>query len=51
MKRASGLVANSVGIMIIKNNRVENVNVIGTSDLGELFGNAGDGLVQEKQYI
>ena len=47
-KRASGLVANSVGAgMIIKNNHVENVDVIGTSDLGELFGNAGAGLEQE----
>ena len=27
--------------MTIKNNHVENVVVIGTSDLGELFANAG----------
>ena len=46
-KRASGLVANAVKGMTIKNNHVENVDVIGTSDLGELFAHAGADLVQE----
>lgn len=46
-KRASGLVANAVKGMTIKNNHVKNVDVIGTSVLGELFAHAGYDLVQE----
>lgn len=38
-KRSAGLVANVLGGSVIKNNKVENVEVIGALDLGEIYSN------------
>lgn len=38
-KRSAGLVANVLGSSVIKNNKIENVEVIGALDLGEIYSN------------
>lgn len=46
-KRASALIANAVDLVTVRNNRAENVTVIGTVDVAELISHRGTNLVEE----